>query len=176
MTGCSTGARPLYAAHADLAWPDDPALHPTARSAMVLWHACTLWREYRGDGHNVALAAAEVDGIECHVLMSASGHGNQPTITGIRGWTEDEWRDAVGRLIDRGLIDPDGGYTDAGREFRFELERATDRLSAEPAANLGPDDGASLLADLTELVDHLKVSGEVSGVWPPPTVMKPAAG
>ena len=35
--------RPLYAAHAELDWPDEPQL--------VLWHAVTLLREYRGDGH-----------------------------------------------------------------------------------------------------------------------------
>src|SRR5688572_12522200 len=32
--------RPLYAGHADLAWPNDPLLD--------LWHAATLLREYRG--------------------------------------------------------------------------------------------------------------------------------
>lgn len=176
MSELRTGARPLFAAYAALDWPDpaDPALTPAARSAMVLWHACTLWREYRGDSHNIALAAAEIDGVECHVLMSASGHGNQPTIAGIRGWTEDEWRAAAGRLADRGLIDGDGAYTDRGRQFRHELERTTDRLSGEPAAILGANGGARLLADLTELVDHLKATGEVSGVWPPPTVLKPA--
>ncbi|HSP29886.1 MAG TPA: hypothetical protein VLN74_15145, partial [Ilumatobacteraceae bacterium] len=39
--------RPLFAGHASLAWPDEPHL--------VLWHAQSLLREFRGDGHIVAL-------------------------------------------------------------------------------------------------------------------------
>ena len=39
--------RTLYAAHADLAWPDEPHL--------ALWHGLTLLREHRGDGHVAAL-------------------------------------------------------------------------------------------------------------------------
>ncbi len=166
IRGATTDARPLFASYAALDWPDadDPA--------MVLWHACTLWREYRGDGHNLALAAAEIDGIESHVLMAASGHGNQPTITGIRGWTEDDWRAAVGRLADRGLVDSDGTYTDEGRRFRHEVERVTDRLSGHPAMVLGQDDGDQLRTDLSALVGHLIETGEVVGVWPPPAVLK----
>jgi len=38
-----TAGRPLYAAHADLGWPDD--------DLTALWHAATLVREHRGDGH-----------------------------------------------------------------------------------------------------------------------------
>ena len=45
--GCATEGRPLYAAHADLPWPDGPHLQ--------LWHAITLLREFRGDGHIAAL-------------------------------------------------------------------------------------------------------------------------
>lgn len=41
--------RPLYAGHAELDWPDEPYAQ--------LWHAITLLREYRGDGHIAALVA-----------------------------------------------------------------------------------------------------------------------
>lgn len=41
--GCRPDGRPLYAAHAELPWPQE--------AHMVLWHAQTLLREYRGDGH-----------------------------------------------------------------------------------------------------------------------------
>ena len=46
-------ARPLAATFAGLDWPD-------GSRSLELWHACTLWREYRGDGHNIALASAEM--------------------------------------------------------------------------------------------------------------------
>src|SRR5947209_16725492 len=42
--------RPLFAAHARLGWPGEPHL--------VLWHAQTLLREYRGDGHVAALTTS----------------------------------------------------------------------------------------------------------------------
>ena len=45
--------RPLFAGHAGLPWPDKPHL--------VLWHAITLLREYRGDGHVAALVEAGLD-------------------------------------------------------------------------------------------------------------------
>ena len=41
---------------------------PVAR----LWHAATLLREHRGDGHNAALVAHGIGGTEAHVLMSLS--------------------------------------------------------------------------------------------------------
>jgi len=59
------GMRPLFAAHRELPVPEEPL--------MKLWHAATLWREHRGDGHNIALAAAEIDGVECHILLAAKG-------------------------------------------------------------------------------------------------------
>ena len=65
IEGCDVAGRPLFAAHSALDWPE-PA-------HMALFHACTLWREQRGDGHVIALAAAEIDGIECHVLLSGKG-------------------------------------------------------------------------------------------------------
>lgn len=158
-------ARPLAAAHAAL---DRPA----GSAALRLWHACTIWREYRGDGHNLALAANGIDGLESHLLMAAHGRGNQRTITGIRGWTEEEWAEASSRLQDRGILHGDGTYTDSGRAFRSGIEAATDDLAARPLANLGPD-GAGRLQDLLETVTaDLLETGAVPGVWPPPNVLK----
>lgn len=158
-------ARPLAAAHAALDRPDGSA-------GLRLWHACTVWREYRGDGHNIALAAAEIDGLESHLLMAAHGRGNQKTITGIRGWTEDEWSQASGRLQDRGILAADGSYTDAGRAFRSGIEAATDELAARPLSTLGSERAARLQDLLETVTADLLESGAVPGVWPPPTVLK----
>ncbi|MFD8777952.1 hypothetical protein [Streptomyces sp. NPDC059916] len=57
--------RPLFAAHAALPWPDEPHL--------VLWHAQTLLREFRGDGHVTALLDAGLSGIEALVTHAAAG-------------------------------------------------------------------------------------------------------
>ena len=56
--------KPLFAGHATLAWPDDPLL--------VLWHAQTLLREFRGDIHIAAMTAEGIDGCEALVCHAAS--------------------------------------------------------------------------------------------------------
>ncbi|MGZ4710245.1 MAG: SCO6745 family protein, partial [Acidimicrobiales bacterium] len=53
---CTAEGRPLYAGHRSLPWPDPPHL--------VLWHALSLLREHRGDGHVAALLHADLSGIE----------------------------------------------------------------------------------------------------------------
>ncbi|MGB8946381.1 MAG: hypothetical protein WCD21_40030, partial [Streptomyces sp.] len=67
---CSRSARPLYSAHADLPVPEQPHL--------ALWHAATLLREHRGDGHLTALQHAELDGLEALVSHTATGKGMRP--------------------------------------------------------------------------------------------------
>lgn len=57
--------RPLFAANAALEWPDEPHLR--------LWHAATLLREHRGDGHVAALVAGGLDGCEAHLTLAATG-------------------------------------------------------------------------------------------------------
>lgn len=166
IEGVDVVAKPLFGAHADLPWPVEPA--------EVLLHACGLLREHRGDCHLIALSAAEVDGIECHLLMAAHGQGNQPTIEGIRGWNADEWNAAAARLQGRGWLNVDGSQTAEGRAARIEIERHTDRLAREPVDRLGLADARRLTELLTELVDHLLAQGEIPGVWPPPAVIKAA--
>jgi len=63
--GRDPAGRPLFAAHATLPWPDRPHL--------ALWHAATLYREFRGDGHVACLLAAGVDGCEANVLAAGAG-------------------------------------------------------------------------------------------------------
>ena len=50
----------------DLPWPDEPHL--------ALWHAATILREHRGDGHLMALRVAGLDGAEALVSIGAA-HG-----------------------------------------------------------------------------------------------------
>lgn len=165
LDGLDFGARPLAAAHATLQWPTDPA--------RVLHHACTIWREYRGDGHNIALAAAGIDGPSSHLLMMASGRGDRATITRIRGWTAEEWDEAAATLIRRGVLDRSGEFTDHGAALRAQIETTTDELSLAPVHNLGDDRAERLFVLLASLSEFLKASGEVAGAWPPPTVTVP---
>jgi hypothetical protein len=130
VTACSPEGRPLYAGHADLAWPDAPHL--------VMWHAATLLREYRGDGHSGALAGAGLSGIEALITHTATGKGFLPEFArASRGWSQDEWDSAGRGLADRGLLDDQGALTPAGQALRGQVEDQTDRLAAPPWDYLG---------------------------------------
>ena len=153
------GARPLFGAHRDLPVPDEPL--------MRLWYACTLWREHRGDGHNIALAAADIDGVECHLLLAAKGVGAKDIIGKIRGWSGDEWDAAQARLAERMLLTATGEFTDAGRQLRADVETHTDALAAAPRLALGDANCARLIELVEPLVAQLIQSGVVPGRWPP---------
>ncbi|MGY1669753.1 SCO6745 family protein [Geodermatophilus sp. SYSU D00710] len=123
--------RPLYAGHADLAWPADPVSR--------LWHGVTLLREWRGDGHVAVLVRHGLSGLEALLTHTATGRGFQPTAArATRGWTDEEWAAGLARLAARGLLEGEA-LTDAGRALRAELEAETDALSAAPWVHLGPE-------------------------------------
>ena len=155
---CDVAGRPLFAAHAALPWPD--AAH------MQLHHACTMWREHRGDGHNIALAAAEIDGVECHALLASRGVTG-PVIEKLRGWTATEWDAAQRRLVERGLLDENGSCTASGRAYRDAIEDHTDRLAAAPLRRLGDADARALVDALEPVVRRLVDAGAVDARWPP---------
>lgn len=117
--------RPLYAAHAGLDPPGPPHL--------ALWHACTLLREHRFDGHVAALTVHGIAGDEALVIAVAAGNGvDAPTLRRFRGWTDDEWRGAQDRLRDRGLLDDSGALTTDGRALHLAVEETTDQLAGGP--------------------------------------------
>jgi len=133
--------RPLYAAHAQLPWPDAPHL--------VLWHAQTLLREFRGDGHVAALLVAGVSGLESMILHIAAGEADERFLRRTRGWRREAWAQAVDRLRGRGLIEGDQPtLTAAGQELRAAVEASTDRLGTPPYLTLG-EQGCARLAALT---------------------------
>ncbi|MEV5430433.1 hypothetical protein [Streptomyces sp. NPDC052701] len=152
---CSRGARPLYAAHADLPVPDAPHL--------AFWHAATLLREHRGDGHLTVLVSAGLDGLEALVTHTATGRGMAPKwVLGTRGWSAQEWDAAVARLRERGLLDGTGELTERGAALRDEIERETDRLDAAPYEHLG----AEGVTRLTELGTAFARTASAAGAFP----------
>jgi hypothetical protein len=150
------GGRPIFAANADLPWPADPHL--------ALWHAATMLREHRGDGHVAALTAAGLDGCESHVTLVAAGALSREVLQPNRGWTDDDWDEAVARLRARGWLDEYGGLTDHGRGWRQEVEQLTDELAAEPWQTLD-DEGVDRLAELVTPLTNRLVEG---GAFPLP--------
>jgi hypothetical protein len=148
--GCTTAGRPLYAGHASLPWPEDPVL--------VLWHAITLLREFRGDGHIACLVEAGLDGIDALVFHAASGEVPRAALQGTRHWDDAAWERAVERLGGRGWIQPDGSFTDDGAALRQQIEDRTDALALAPWAGLGPD-GCEELRALVRPLSKAIVAG-----------------
>jgi GNAT superfamily N-acetyltransferase len=129
---CTPEGRPLYAGHADLDWPTEPHL--------VLWHAITLLREYRGDGHIAALLAHALDGLSALVTHTAAGLGFTESAAKLtRGWSDEEWAAAVERLQQQGLLDDAGKLTPECVALRESLEAATDRMAVAPWRHLGEE-------------------------------------
>ena len=128
---CTTAGRPLYAGHAGLPWPDAPPL--------ALWHAISLLREFRGDGHIACLVEAGLDGIDALVVHAASGEVPRAVLQSSRGWDDERWEASVAGLTARGILHGDGSFTDAGAALRQQIEDRTDALALAPWAALGED-------------------------------------
>ncbi|TSB26773.1 hypothetical protein OG422_04515 [Streptomyces sp. NBC_01525] len=155
--GCPLPGRPLHAANAALDRPEEPHI--------ALWHAATMLREYRGDGHVAILGHAELTGVEALVIDCASEHGMPKEIVRpMRGWTETDWAAAQERLRERGLVSREGTLTARGAALRDEVERETGRLDRRPYELLG----ASGVGKLAERVHGWVRTAAESHAFPPP--------
>ncbi|MCZ2804372.1 hypothetical protein O2W18_04590 [Modestobacter sp. VKM Ac-2983] len=143
-TALTPEARPLFAAHADLPWPEAPLLQ--------VWHGVTLLREHRGDGHVLSLVRHGLTGLEGLVTHTLTGRGfTRQAAQATRGWSDEEWTAALTGLAERGLV-ADGALTEAGQQLRASIEQETDALSAAPFVHLGTartERVAELAGDLT---------------------------
>ncbi|MFE1752545.1 hypothetical protein ACFW88_18710 [Streptomyces anandii] len=123
--------RPLFAAHAALPWPEDPVLQ--------LWHAQTLLREFRGDGHVACLLSEGLGGLEALILHAATGEVAVDFLKASRAWPEEEWAGTEEHLRERGLLDGDA-LSSEGALLRRHIEDRTDRLALPAYAALGDAD------------------------------------
>jgi len=148
--------RPLYAGHAALPWPES--------THGQLWHAVTLLREYRGDGHIAALVAHELDGIEALISHTLAGIGFTVEFAkALRGWSDEQWQAGVERLRERGLVDENDALTAAGNQLRERIEDDTDRLGFAPWRVIS-DDEADEIAQLAQQIgERIKAAN----VFPP---------
>ncbi len=151
-----TAGRALGAANAALPWPEAPHL--------ALWHAQTVLRELRGDGHVAALLTAGLDPVESGVLHAAEIGADEEIraddewMRTRRGWTAQEWADARRRLVERGLVTEERALTAAGRTLRAEVERRTDLLADGAWAALGDARADRLVELVTPLVARIVAS------------------
>jgi hypothetical protein len=130
-TALGPQGRPLYAAHAAVDWP--------APAHLQLFHAQTLLREYRGDGHIAALVLAGLDPVEALVSYAPIEPAVSDMLRATRGWPDEEWDAASARLRERGLLEPDGALSAAGAEFRERIEAQTDAADVAGYLQLGAE-------------------------------------
>jgi hypothetical protein len=164
--------RVLGASNSALPVPDEPLAR--------LWHAATVLREHRGDGHIAAVVAAGLDGCESLALRAgvdrvkaARGNGQpgwaREHVQPMRGWNDAEWDAATSRLAERGLLETTktsttalSPATGAGLALHRSIEAATDLAAARPWARLG----AQRLSELADLL--APVSSACAAVLPFP--------
>jgi hypothetical protein len=143
--GVSTGGEPPGGESSG-----DGASGDRSSALARLWQAATLLREHRGDGHFAALAAADIDGCEA-VALRCCMDLRREDIQPVRGWTDEQWDNALAGLAERGWVGADGQLTNAGQAVHDAVEDATDRAAARAWARLGADAAAELAGVLTPL-------------------------
>jgi hypothetical protein len=146
--------RPLAAGHADLDWPSQPHLQ--------LWHAQSILREFRGDGHIALLVIHGLSGLEALVTHAAAGDVPAHILLATRAWPEEAWQRAVDDLRRRGWLETGDElrFTATGAQHREEIEDGTDALSSLPYEALG-EEGCTELRSLVRpwskvFAEHLR--------------------
>lgn len=151
---CTAPGRPLYAAHAALDAPSEPHL--------ALWHAATLLREFRGDGHIAALVAHGIGPLTALLLHAGTGMVPPAALRSTRAWPDDQWDGELARLQALGWLDGEGALVGDGEAVRAEVEADTDAAAVAPYAHLGADG----CARLREIGKQLSRTIAGSGVFP----------
>ena len=153
VAAAPSAGRVLFAATRATGRPDDPV--------EALWHAATCLREHRGDGHVAALTASGLDGAEALVLFAASEGLPDELFLAARGWSEEEWAAAAGRLRDRGLL-TGGGISTEGRQLRRSVEAMTDHQAGRAFAVLDATEARELADVLVPLTRAVHASGAIA--------------
>ena len=150
-TGPPTEGRVLYAALRALPVPEDPVAR--------LWHAATLLREHRGDGHIAALVTEGIGGTEAHVLHALSEGIPAEKFGRVHHLPSARLTAVVDGMRARGLIGASGWLSDAGRQTKVRIESLTDDLAAPAYDSLTPSELDQFIADLEPIAAALDAAG-----------------
>jgi len=135
--------RPMYAALRALPIPDDKVAR--------LFHAASLLREHRGDGHIAALVTEGVGGLEAHALFALDMDMPAEKFGRIHHLPAAQLAAVTDGMHERGLIGNDGWLSDQGRAVKQRVESLTDDLAAKPYESLEPVELDELIAILEPL-------------------------
>jgi hypothetical protein len=151
LTKAATSApiegRPMYAALRAVPVPDDVVAR--------LFHAASLLREHRGDGHIAALMVEGVGGLEAHVLFALAMDMPAAKFGRIHHLPAAQLGAVIDGMRDRGLIGEDGWLSEHGRAVQQRVESLTDDLAAKPYESLEPGELDELTAVLEPLATLL---------------------
>jgi hypothetical protein len=156
--GAPVAGRPLFAANAALPWPSTPL--------EILWHASTLLREHRGDGHIAALVAAGVTGRESNVLHSAAGGVPAEYIRRTRDYDDDEWLGCCASLARRGLLNADTSLTAAGHDLKAHIEAVTNTVALSALDALDDEEIETLFTTLGPITRLVVGGGDLPAETP----------
>lgn len=146
--------RPMYAALRTLPLSDEPVAR--------LFHAASLLREHRGDGHIAALMAEGIGGLEAHVLVAIDMGMPAPKFGRIHHLPPALLTDLVDQMKARGLIEDEATFTPAGRQAKDRIEALTDDLALAPYEVLEPGELDELIAALEPLAQKLLAAQDPS--------------
>ena len=146
-TSAPVEGRPMYAALRALPIPDDVVAR--------LFHAASLLREHRGDGHTAALMIEGVGGLEAHVLLALDMGIPAESFGRLHHLPSAQLAAVIGGMRERGLIGDDGGLSERGHAVKKQVEAHTDDLAAKPYESLEPDELDDLVATLEPLATLL---------------------
>ena len=135
--------RPMYAALRAMQVPDDVVAR--------LFHAASLLREHRGDGHIAALMTEGVGGLEAHVLYALGMDMPAEEFGRIHHLPHAQIDAVKDGMRDRALIGDDGWLSEQGRAVKQRVESLTDHLAVRPYGNLEPGE----LDALTDALEPL---------------------
>jgi hypothetical protein len=122
--------RGLFAGALSQPVPDD--------DLAAAWHFGDMSREFRGDAHTAAWISEGLDATEIGLLTELYWGLPLMSYSRTRGWSDDDYTAAIGRLESRGLV-RDGAFTDEGRAMRERIEVATDRQMRAAVDVIGDD-------------------------------------
>src|SRR3712207_1899891 len=142
--------RPMYAALRALPVPDDVVTR--------LFHAASLLREHRGDGHIAALMVEGVGGLEAHVLLALDMGLPAERFGRLHHLPAAQIAAVIAGMRERGLIGDDGWLSERGRAVKTRVEALTDGLAAQPYESLEADELDELVTTLEPLATLLRAA------------------
>ena len=154
----ATRARTLLSHATDALRPEGRALYAGLRSLEMpgslvgdVWRLGDMLREYRGDSHTAAWISAGLTACEIGLMSELYWGLPIKSYSRTRGWSEDDFAEAVENLQLLGCITADGELTPHGRDVREQIEVNTDKQMECVLRAIG--------ADVDELITILKPWG-----------------